>query len=46
MTKKIFEISGETQLAPTLDPGDVAILDNLPSYKSEKTRQVLKHWGA
>jgi transposase len=46
MTKEIFEIYVETQLAPTLDPGDVVILDNLPSHKSEKARQVLKQRGA
>jgi DDE superfamily endonuclease len=42
MTKEIFEIYVETQLAPTLNPGDVVILDNLPSHKSEKARQILK----
>jgi len=36
MTKEILEIYVETQLAPTLDPGDVVILDNLPSHKSER----------
>ena len=46
MTKEIFEIYVETQLAPTLDPGDVVILDNLPSHKSEKARQVFKQRGA
>jgi transposase len=46
MTKAIFEIYVETQLAPTLDPGDVVILDNLPSHKSEKARQILKQRGA
>jgi transposase len=46
MTKEIFEIYVETQLAPTLDPGDVVILDNLPSHKSEKARQILEQRGA
>jgi transposase len=46
MTKEIFEIYVETQLAPTLDPGDVVILDNLPSHKSEKAGAILKQRGA
>ena len=46
MTKEIFEIYVETQLAPTLSPGDVVILDNLPGHKSEKARQILKERGA
>jgi transposase len=46
MTKDIFEIYVETQLAPTLDPGDVVILDNLPSHKSEKAKAILKQRGA
>lgn len=46
MTKKIFEIYVETQLAPTLNPGDVVILDNLPGHKSEKAQAILKKRGA
>ena len=46
MTKDIFEIYVETQLAPTLDPGDVVILDNLPSHKSENAKAILKQRGA
>lgn len=46
MTKEIFEIYVETQLAPTLEPGDVVILDNLPSHKSDKAKAVLKQRGA
>ena len=46
MTKEIFEIYVETQFAPTLDPGDVVILDNLPSHKSEKAKAILKQRGA
>ena len=46
MTKEIFEIYVETQLAPTLDPGDVVILDNLPSHKSEKAAGLLRERGA
>jgi transposase len=46
MTKEIFEIYVETQLAPTLEPGNVVILDNLPSHKSDKAKAVLKQRGA
>jgi len=41
-----FELYVETQLAPTLKLGDVVILDNLSSHKSEKAAEVLKDLGA
>src|SRR5215467_13026600 len=34
MNRRIFETYVETQLAPTLSPGDVVILDNLAAHKS------------
>jgi len=46
MNRTIFETWIETQLAPTLRPGDVVILDNLASHKSEKARAILKQRGA
>lgn len=46
MTRRIFETYVETQLAPTLSPGAVVILDNLPAHKSEKAAQCLKQRGA
>lgn len=46
MTKEIFEVYVETQLAPTLSRGDVVILDNLPAHKSEKAGATLKERGA
>jgi DDE superfamily endonuclease len=42
MNRKIFDTYVETQLAPTLQPGDVVILDNLPSHKSAKAEALLK----
>jgi transposase len=36
----------ETQLAPTLQKGDVVILDNLAVHKSQKAAQCLKQRGA
>jgi transposase len=46
MNRQIFEAYVETQLAPTLQPGDVVILDNLSSHKSERAKAILKERGA
>jgi len=46
MNKQTFEVYVETQLAPTLKPGDVVILDNLSSHKSAKAAQFLKNQGS
>lgn len=46
MNRAIFETYVETQLAPTLQPGDIVILDNLSSHKSEKAHAILQQRGA
>ena len=46
MNRQIFDTYVETQLAPTLQPGDVVILDNLASHKSAKAEALLKQRGA
>jgi transposase len=46
MNRQIFEAWVESQLAPTLKRGDMVILDNLPSHKSEKAAEILKQRGA
>jgi len=46
MNRQTFEVYVETQLAPTLRPGDVVILDNLSSHKSERAKAILKERGA
>jgi hypothetical protein len=46
MNHDMFEAYVETQLAPTLEPGDVVILDNLSSHKSEKAKAIVKERGA
>jgi len=46
MNREIFETYVEPQLAPTLQPGDVVILDNLSSHKSPKAAAILKQRGA
>jgi transposase len=46
MTRYAFDLYVETQLAPTLKPGDVVILDNLSAHKSQKAAETLKARGA
>lgn len=41
-----FDVYVETQLAPTLSPGDIVILDNLNVHKSLRAAQALKQRGA
>lgn len=45
MNRAAFDIYIETQLAPTLQPGDVVIADNLSSHKSAYAQAVLKSQG-
>lgn len=45
MNTAAFETYIETQLVPTLSPGDVVILDNLSSHKSPKAAAALKQAG-
>lgn len=46
MTRKIFEAYIQTQLAPTLSPGDVVIADNLAAHKSPVAEKAIKERGA
>ncbi|VDS09260.1 hypothetical protein PARHAE_02457 [Paracoccus haematequi] len=46
MNRELFELYVETQLAPTLRPGDVIILDNLSSHKSPKAAATMNAVGA
>ena len=46
MNRDAFDVYVETQLAPTLQPGDVVILDNLAAHKSPRAAQALKARGA
>ena len=46
MNRAIFETYVETQLAPALKPGDVVILDNLSSHKSERAERLIRSRGA
>ena len=40
--REFFDLYIETQLAPTLQKGDVVILDNLATHKSPKAAAILK----
>jgi transposase len=46
ITRSAFDTYVETQLAPTLQKGDVVILDNLAVHKSKKAAAFLKRQGA
>jgi transposase len=41
-----FEAWVETQLMPLLKPGDIVVLDNLSSHKSQKARRAIRAAGA
>jgi hypothetical protein len=46
MNRRIFETYVETQLAPTLEKGNVVILDNLSAHKSPVAEQTIRAKGA
>ena len=46
MDRAAFDLWVETQLAPTLNRGDIVILDNLAVHKSSKAADILKTRGA
>lgn len=46
MDKEMFDLYVEGILAPTLRPGDVVILDNLPVHRSTVAANILKEIGA
>ena len=46
MNRAIFNTCVETQLAPILKLGDVVILDNLSSHKSEQAEKIIRAKGA
>ena len=45
MNRAAFDTYIETQLAPTLQPGDVVNADNLSSHKSAKAQDLLRAQG-
>ena len=46
MDRRIFETYVETQLAPTLENGDIVIMDNLPAHKSKIAEKAIRDRGA
>ena len=46
MDRAIFETYVRTQLVPTLQAGDIVILDNLPAHKSPAAEQAIRQQGA
>jgi hypothetical protein len=46
INRAAFNTYVETQLAPTLARGDVAVLDNLSVHKSAKAKAALRRRGA
>lgn len=46
MTRDLFELYVETQLVPTLKPGDVIIPDNLSSHESCRAAAAMRAVGA
>ena len=46
MDRAAFDAWIETQIAPTLKPGDVVILDNLPVHKSARAAAMVRDRGA
>lgn len=46
MNRAIFETYVETQLVPTLRPGDVVIMDNLAAHKSSAAEAAIRATGA
>lgn len=43
---ELFEAFVEQVLAPTLEPGDVVVMDNLSSHKRQRTRRLIEAAGA
>jgi len=46
MNRRIFETWIETQLVPSLSPGDVVILDNVAFHKGPRAEELVKARGA
>lgn len=46
MNSAIFRTYLERCLVPTLEPGDIVVMDNLSSHKSEEVRELIEGAGA
>ena len=46
MNAALFEEWVEKSLLPTLSPGDIVVMDNLPAHKGARVEQLIKSAGA
>ncbi|MBS1064843.1 transposase [Gluconobacter kondonii] len=46
MNGRIFQVYVERVLIPTLKPGDIVVMDNLPAHKLPATQKVIEQAGA
>ena len=46
MNSAIFKVYLEQCLVPTLKPGDIVVMDNLSSHKSDDVREIIEAAGA
>ena len=46
MDGEIFRIYLDRCLVPTLKPGDIVVMDNLPAHKNDEVRRIIKAAGA
>lgn len=42
MNRRAFLVYVEKELGPTLKPGDLVVMDNLPAHKGEKVRSLIE----
>src|SRR5690606_22813163 len=43
---EIFRVYLQRCLVPTLKPGDIVVMDNLPAHKNDDVRQIIEAAGA
>ena len=46
MTGEIFRVYLQRCLLPTLKPGDIVVMDNLPAHKNDEVRRIIEAAGA
>jgi hypothetical protein len=46
MNGEIFRVYLERCLVPTLKPGDIVVMDNLPAHKNDEVRTIIEAAGA
>lgn len=46
MNGEIFRVYLERCLVPTLKPGDIVVMDNLPAHKNNEVRRIIEAAGA